>query len=249
MKVLIVDNNVELCRVLEEYINKQHDLETIGLAHDGEEALELIKTLQPDVVLLDITMPYLDGIGVLERLGTLNLPRRPKVIVITAFGTDKLILRLQALNPDYFIVKPFRLQVLVERIRQFSEKEGALPLTELAASVEPNVGFKQRITQLLHNMGVPSHYKGFCYLREAALMCVEDGYLGGGLTKEMYPALAKKYGTTSGGVEAAIRNALISAWENGNSAYIRELCGSAQISRVPTNSLIIAKISEEAKSF
>lgn len=248
MKVLIVDNNVELCQVLKEYINKQHDLETIGLAHDGEEALKMIKTLQPDVVLLDITMPYLDGIGVLERLGTLNLAKHPKIIVITAFGTDKLILRLQALNPDYFMVKPFRLQVLVDRIRQFSEKHDQGPLAEQAAAVDQAASRKQKVTQLLHNMGVPSHYKGFSYLKEAALMCVEDGYLGGGLTKEMYPALAEKYGTTTGGVEAAIRNALIFAWENGDSDYIRKLCGSAGIKRAPTNSLIIAKISEEMQA-
>lgn len=249
MKVLIVDNNVELCRILEEYINKQHDLETIGLAHDGEKALKMIKQLEPDVVLLDITMPYLDGIGVLERLRTLKLQKRPRVIVITAFGSDTLILRMQALQPDYFMVKPFRLQVLVDRIRQFSEEEDTLaPLGQSAASVDSSVHFKQKITQLLHNMGVPPHYKGFSYLREAALMCVEDGYLGGGLTKEMYPALAERFGTTSGGVEAAIRNAVISAWENGNTAYISKLCGGKDIGRVPTNSLIIAKISEVAQS-
>lgn len=248
MKVLIVDNNVELCQVLGEYIDRQHDLQTIGVAHDGEEALKKIQDLQPDVVVLDITMPYLDGIGVLERLKALDLPRQPKVIVITAFGTDRLIYRLQALDPDYFMIKPFRLQVLVDRIRQFSTEDRAQSTAELAAAAEPSVRHKQKITELLHNMGVPSHYKGFSYLREAALMCVEEGYLGGSLSKEMYPALAEKYGTTSGGVEAAIRNAVASAWENGNDTYIRKICGAAKRDRVPTNSLIIAKISEEAKA-
>ncbi len=248
MKVLIVDNNVELCQVLEEYINRQHDLQAIGVAHDGEEALKMIEDLEPDVVVLDITMPYLDGIGVLERLGTLNLSRRPKVIVITAFGTDRLITRMQVLDPDYFMIKPFRLQVLVDRIRQFSTEQEALSAQELAVAAEPSLRHKQKITELLHNMGVPSHFKGFSYLREAALMCVEDGYLGGSLSKEMYPALAQKYGTTIGGVEAAIRNAVSTAWENGNDAYIRKICGSVKNDRVPTNSLIIAKISEEAKS-
>ena len=249
MRVLIVDNNVELCHVLEDYLNRQSDLEVVGKAHDREQALEQIKTLQPDVVLLDVTMPYLDGIGVLERLDTLKLVKRPRIIVITAFGTDRLILRLQALNPEYFMVKPFRLQVLVERIRQFSGEQKHHPVAEQAAAVDPSVSCRRKVTQLLHEMGVPSHFKGFSYLREAALMCAEDGYFGGGLTKEMYPALAERYGTTSSGVEAAIRNAVHFAWENGNTEFIRRLCGSTQSDKVPTNSLIIAKLSEEVQSY
>ncbi len=96
------------------------------------------------MVVLDITMPYLDGIGVLERLKALDLPRHPKVIVITAFGTDRLISRLQALDPDYFMIKPFRLQVLVDRIRQFSTEDRAQSTAELAAAAEPSVRHKQK---------------------------------------------------------------------------------------------------------
>ncbi|HHY09110.1 MAG TPA: sporulation transcription factor Spo0A [Firmicutes bacterium] len=248
MRILIVDNNVELCQVLEEYLSDQQDLEVAGVAYDGEEALAQIETLKPDVVLLDITMPYLDGIGVLEKLNSLELKKRPKVIVITAFGRDALISRLTTLGADFFILKPFRLEMLAERIRQFSSDSEVIGGLQSAAAAEP-VSSEYKVTKLLHQMGVPPHYKGFSYLREAVLMCVEDGYLGGALTKEMYPALAEKYKTTSGGVEAAIRNAVIAAWENGNTAYIKELCHPHCEARVPTNSLIIAKIAEESMVF
>lgn len=246
MRILIVDNNVELCQVLKDYLSNQHNLEVVDLAHDGEQALVAIKNFEPDVVLLDITMPYLDGLGVLERLKTLDLKKKPKIIVITAFGSDGLLSRLSAFGVDYFIVKPFRLEMLAERIRQFSREGESVSPGERPWQGEPQEPKEHKVTRLLHKMGVPPHYKGFSYLREAVLMCMEDGYLGGALTKEMYPALAEKYQTTSGGVEAAIRNAIIAAWENGNTEYIRSLCDPYCADKTPTNSLLIAKIAEES---
>jgi len=249
MRILIVDNNVELCQLLEEYLNNQPDFNVIGLAHDGEQALAITQEDEYDVMLLDITMPYLDGIGVLERMRTINLQKRPKVIVMTAFGTDGLISRLTGLGADYFVMKPFRLEMLADRIRQFCEGNPSIVSREQASAIESTVNTEQRITKLLHTMGVPPHYKGFLYLKEAVLMCVEDGYFGGNLTKQMYPCLAAKFKTTSGGVEAAIRNAVLAAWENGNTEYIRHLCDPHCDERIPTNSLIIAKIAEESQIY
>lgn len=245
MRILIVDNNVELCQVLREFFDAQEDLTVVGEAHDGERALVLIEDLEPDVVLLDITMPYLDGLGVLERIDTLKISKRPRIIVLTAFGKDDLISRMTELGVDYFILKPFQLQVLADRVRQFSCCTEMVEGTRSKASPINKTNTELTITKLLHKMGVPPHYKGFAYLRESVLMCVDQGYMGGGLTKEMYPALAQKYATTAGGVEAAIRNAVIAAWENGNTEYIRELCGPHWADRIPTNSLIIAKLVEE----
>lgn len=248
MRILIVDNNVELCQVLEEYLNGQEDLTVIGLAHDGEQALAITKEEEYDLMLLDITMPYLDGIGVLEQLRTMNLRTKPRVIVMTAFGNDSLISRLTSLGADYFVMKPFRLEMLADRIRQFYEGPDIVSW-EQASTIESTVNTDQRVTKLLHTMGVPPHYKGFLYLKEAALMCMEEGYFGGNLTKEIYPNLAKKYKTTPGGVEAAIRNAVLTAWENGNTDFIRHLCDPHCGERIPTNSLIIAKIAEESQVY
>lgn len=249
MRILIVDNNVELCQVLEEYLNCQSDLEVVGLAHDGEQALVQVESLEPDVMLLDITMPYLDGLGVLERLRTRSVKKKPKVVVMTAFGNDSLISRLTYLGADYFMIKPFRLEILAERVRQFSTDNHAIATAEMAVSADTTLTNSQRVTKLLHSMGVPPHFKGFSYLKEAVLMWMQDDYLGGGLSKEMYPALAKKYDTTVSGVEAAIRNAVVAAWEHGNTEFIKKLCGPHATDRMPTNSLIIAKIAEGSQVF
>ncbi len=262
MKILIVDNNLELCQVLSEFFGTQPDLQVVGEAHDGEQALKKIQELEPDLVILDITMPHLDGLGVLERLYHLKLKVRPRIIVLTAFGRDDLISRLTELGVDYFILKPFNLEVLAERVRQFSQEgNGCVQVEETA--FRPNhlrvvdsykaggEGVHKRnvkehlVTKILHELGVPPHFKGFTYLREAVLFYLSDGYVGGALTKELYPSLASKHNTTSGGVEAAIRNAVVAAWEHGNRDYIKKLCGAHRANRVPTNSLIIAKLAEE----
>lgn len=248
MHILIVDNNVEFCQVLKEYLSNQHDLTVIGIAHDGEAALTQIKNLEPDVVIMDNIMPNLDGIGVLERLETLDLTKRPRILITTAFGNDKILKQLNALGADYFLVKPFHLKVLVERIRQFSQENGFLALKESAASIETSETTEKNVTRILHNMGVPSHYKGFNYLREAVLMYSTENNLSGGLTKEMYPELARKYHTTGTGVEAAIRNAVVAAWKNGNISFIKRLCEPHCCERMPTNSLIIAKIAEQSRN-
>ena len=248
MRILIVDNNVELCHVLQTYLDGEDDLKVVGIAYDGEEALTQIKSLEPDVVLLDITMPHLDGLGVLERLPALDLKRRPKIVAITAFSTDGLLAHLMTLGADFFLVKPFKLEILAQRLRQFARTDAKMAALEGASTSEARLTADQRVTRLLHTMGVPPHYKGFSYLKEAVLMYGEEGYFGGGLTKELYPTLAKKHHTTASGVEAAIRNAVVAAWEHGNREFIRKLCEPYCRDRMPTNSLIIAKIAEDGRA-
>ena len=250
VRVLIADNNIELCRILEEFLNRQQDMDVIGLAYNGEQALEKIQEFLPDVVILDLTMPQLDGIGVMERLQTMDLEHRPKIIILTAFAKDDMVRLLTHMGADYFVVKPFDLEVLVDRIRQFA------PNSDLAMKEERSAYYATQgsqpeilITELLHHMGVPPHFKGYTYLREAVLMvCRNRRLMGGGLSKELYPRLAEKYSTTVGGVEAAIRNAINSAWRKGNKEFVEGLTGSLSWpeaeERLPTNSLVIAKLAD-----
>jgi len=177
MRVLVVDNNVELCKVLEDYFDTQLDLDVVGMAHDGEEAMSLIQSLEPDVVLLDITMPYLDGLGVMERLQTLGLKKRPKVVVITAFGTDNLLARLMSLGADYFMIKPFQLEILAQRLREFAATSKEVVALEGAAALDTRTSADQTVLRLLHDMGVPPHYKGFSYLKDAVLMYTDERLL------------------------------------------------------------------------
>ncbi|HHV93294.1 MAG TPA: sporulation transcription factor Spo0A [Firmicutes bacterium] len=258
LKILIADNNVGLCETLNAFLERQEGMEVVGIAHDGEETLQLIEDLEPDVVLLDITMPLLDGLGVMERLVQLNLFKRPKVIVLTAFGREDVIRRFTDLGADYFVVKPFDLNVLAERIRQFAgedgdesvvkEADGELSSQSSRMAVRPAISREAQVTELLHRIGIPAHFKGYNYLRDAVMVVIEEeGLFGGSLTKELYPRLAQKYNTTPGGVEAAIRNAVITAWEHGNRAYLEELTGRTNKGRFPTNSLIIAKLADQIK--
>lgn len=257
IRVLIADNNVELCTILNRFFEKLEDIEVVGTAYDGEQALRLIQDRNPDVVILDITMPVLDGLAVLERLPALNLPKRPKIIILTAFGREDLILKLTQLGADYYVVKPFDMDVLVTRIRQFAEDAGPLIKEGVGGEFSvPVVATAKRdlltmVTEIIHLMGIPAHFKGYNYIRDAVLMVLEeDSTLGGNLTKSLYPRIAQKYGTTTGGVEAAIRNAILTAWEHGNRPYISSIVGKSAIStkgKFPSNSLLIAKIADQLR--
>lgn len=257
LKILIADNNVGLCETLETFLDRQDSMEVVGVAYDGEEAMLLIEQKRPDVVLLDITMPHLDGLGVMERLAELELDPRPRIIVLTAFGREEIIRRFTDLGADYFVVKPFDLNVLADRIRQFAgdtPEASALRIADTETTSSPRVAARPgtnreaMVTELLHKIGIPAHFKGYNYLRDAVLTVMEEeGLLGGSLTKELYPRLADKYKTTPGGVEAAIRNAVITAWDHGNRAYLEELTGRISRGRFPTNSLIIAKLADQLR--
>jgi two-component system response regulator (stage 0 sporulation protein A) len=259
IRVLIADNNVELCTILNRFFEKLEDIEVVGTAYDGDQALRLIQEQNPDVVILDITMPVLDGLAVLERLPSLNLAKRPKIIILTAFGREDLILKLTQLGADYYVVKPFDMEVLVTRIRQFAEdagpliKEGSLGAGDYLPAPGPAAkrDLLTLVTEIIHLMGIPAHFKGYNYIRDAVMMVLEEeSTLGGNLTKSLYPRIAQKYGTTTGGVEAAIRNAILTAWEHGNRPYISGIVGKSAIStkgKFPSNSLLIAKIADQLR--
>lgn len=254
IEVLIADNNIQLCAALTEFLNGQGDMEVVGCAYDGEEALEMIEKTAPDVVLLDITMPRLDGLAVLERLGELQLHKRPRVIVLTALARDDIAQRFAEMGADYYLLKPFDMHLLAERIRQFSGEEEqavAARLPSLPRAKSSKADLEAIVTELLHEMGMPAHFKGYQYLREAVIMTVTGSDPGGGsLSKDIYPRLADKYNATPGGVEAAIRNGLIACWEKGNRQFMEELTGRSQRvreGRFPTNSMIIAKLADRLR--
>ncbi|HLT58797.1 MAG TPA: sporulation transcription factor Spo0A [Limnochordales bacterium] len=254
IKVLIADNNLALCASLSQFLNGLPDMEVVGCAYDGEETLELIAKTKPDVVILDITMPRLDGMAVLERLDDLKLERRPRIIVLTALAREDIAKRFTELGADYFLLKPFDLQLLAERIRQFATAQPPeAPAAPAAArpAVSKTAQLEAMVTRLLHQMGMPAHFKGYQYLRDAVLMAVEGSdVVGGSLSKEVYPRLASKYNATPGGVEAAIRNALIACWENGNRAFLEQLTGQSHRTkqgRFPTNSMVIAQLADQLR--
>ncbi|MBX5476552.1 MAG: sporulation transcription factor Spo0A [Clostridia bacterium] len=242
IRILIGDDNREFCHMLRSYMAEQPDFEVIGIAQNGREVLELVRQ-RPDVLVLDIIMPHLDGIGVLERLSRQMGDQRPKVIMLTAFGQEHITQRAVALGADYYILKPFDLATLANRIREVVRQQPAPGPSAPARNVD------RRITDVLHEIGIPAHIKGYRYLREAIAMVTERIDLLSAITKELYPTIAKRNGTTPSRVERAIRHAIEVAWSRGNFEAIQSLFGHTVSSDrgKPTNSEFIAMLADRLR--
>ena len=262
VRIVIADDNRELIEILTNYIQSQEDMELVGVAFNGNEALEAIYQLSPDIVILDIVMPHLDGLGVLEKLQADK--KRPHVIVLTAFGQESIVQQVVALGADYYMLKPFELNTLGKRIRQLGGGEvnySHSPVTHNSSGLSQHSSIseispkgqgknlEEEVTRIIYQMGVPAHVKGYQYLRDAIVNVVQDVSLLGAVTKELYPLVAKKYSTTPSRAERAIRHAIELAWERGNIEFINRYFGyTLNLERgKPTSSEFIALIAEKLR--
>lgn len=257
--VLIADDNQEFSTTLATYLKNQDDMVVVGRAKDGNEALDMVSSLMPDIILLDVIMPHLDGLGVIEKLNSMNLVKMPKIIVLSAVGQDKITQSAINLGADYYIVKPFDFVIFINRIRELvSNKTNhieAKPRTHADIQMTRtdfvrNVGnIETEITNIIHEIGVPAHIKGYLYLREAIKMVIENVELLGAVTKELYPSIAKKFNTTPSRVERAIRHAIEVAWSRGKVDTINQLFGYTvhNTKGKPTNSEFIAMIADKLR--
>ena len=247
MRVLIVDDNREFVSLLKEYLEKQDDIEVAGVAYNGVEALQAIEATDPDVVVLDIIMPYLDGIGVLERMDKQALEKKPKVVMLTAFGQESITHRVLELGADYYILKPFDLNILTDRLRQLFREDAANP--KPPAVRDKDRGQDAKVTAMMHELGIPAHIKGYHYLRDAIVMVVDRVDLLSKITKELYPTIAQKYLTTPSRVERAIRHAIEVAWDRGNMDFIQRVFGHtiSQEKGKPTKSEFIAMVADRLR--
>jgi two-component system response regulator (stage 0 sporulation protein A) len=265
ISVLIADDNKEFCSILNDYLLNQRDIVVTGIAKDGREALELIVERKPDLVILDIIMPHLDGLGVLEKLNTMELEKMPRIIILSAVGQDKITQQAITLGADYYTVKPFDMEVFTKRIREmFSSTPTETSSVRTSSSYQSTssiiststdnrskvpMDLETEITNIIHEVGVPAHIKGYMYLREAITMVVNDMELLSAVTKELYPSIAKKYNTTASRVERAIRHAIEVAWGRGQVEAINRLFGYTVHGDKgkPTNSEFIAIIADKLR--
>ncbi|NLM43146.1 MAG: sporulation transcription factor Spo0A [Clostridiales bacterium] len=257
VKILIADDNKDFCSILCEYLEMQDDFEVVGMAKDGIEALDLITSKQPDIVILDIIMPHLDGLGVLEKLNNMNLEKVPKIIVLSAVGQDKITQKSLALGAEYYVVKPFDMDVFAKRIREsmglispVADKKVIMQSSSISISSNTTgQDLESAITGIIHEIGVPAHIKGYIYLREAITMVVNNMELLSAVTKELYPSIARKYNTTSSRVERAIRHAIEVAWGRGRVDVINNLFGYTihNDKGKPTNSEFIAMVADKLR--
>ena len=260
--ILIADDNQEFSQTLANYIHEQDDMEVIGIAKDGEEAVDMITNIMPDVALLDVIMPHLDGIGVLEKMNIIKSNKKPICIMISAVGQDKITQKAVNLGAEYYVVKPFDIELLIKRIRElknfkpnqnvnnFLGKEMKQQYVEIPENGEKSQeNLEALVTNLIHEIGVPAHIKGYQYLREAIMMVVEDIDVINQITKCLYPQIAQKFKTTPSRVERAIRHAIEVAWGRGQQEAVENIFGytvSASKGK-PTNSEFIALIADKIR--
>jgi two-component system response regulator (stage 0 sporulation protein A) len=255
IQVVIADDNREFGDILNEYLSNQADIEVVGIARDGIEACDIIKSKLPDIAILDIIMPHLDGLGVLERVNSMDISKKPLFIVLSAVGQDKITQRALALGAEYYVVKPFDMEVLVSRIRQLKNVtqsniiKSAYSGEDLSRSVPKPMNIEAEVTNIMHEIGVPAHIKGYQYLRDAIMMVVEDLEIINSITKQLYPSIAKEYNTTPSRVERAIRHAIEVAWSRGQIDTIDSLFGyTINIGKgKPTNSEFIAMVADKLR--
>ncbi|MCI5648498.1 MAG: sporulation transcription factor Spo0A [Fusicatenibacter sp.] len=255
INIAVADDNERMLDLLGNIIGKDDELELIGKAGNGKEMYDLIREKQPDVVLLDIFMPKMDGLTVMEKVNEdKTLKKRPAFIVVSAVGQERITEDAFRLGAYYYILKPFDNEILLNRIKATRGLLAGNRLQAKPAAREVKAGTQERnleieVTDMIHEIGVPAHIKGYQYLRDAIIMSVEDVEMLNSITKILYPTIAKKHQTTPSRVERAIRHAIEVAWSRGKMDTIDELFGYTVSNRKgkPTNSEFIALIADKIR--
>ena len=235
IKLLVVDDNKNLVDMIEEYFSSSNSVMVNLKAYDGVEGLELIKDKQNeyDAIILDLIMPNKDGIYVLEEMKKLEINK--KVIVSTSYNSPEVIRKISELGASYYLLKPYDMKDLDKRISELCNKTDSTNIDFGYSSLQSS------ITKILHELGIPSHIKGYQYIRNAIGIIYERPETIGGITKELYPELASKFDTTVSRVERAIRHAIEVSWNRGDWDLMEEIFGhSVDIDKAkPTNSEFI----------
>lgn len=241
IKVLMIDDNIKLIDAVKEYFKENDKIRIVDEAHDGEEGFKKISENEYDVILLDLIMPKKDGLYVLDKIQENNLDR--KIIVETSYNAPDTIRQVSEYGVNYFVLKPFDLTDLESKIlNTFKSKE--------EKSIDfYNSNLQVSISKLLHDLGIPSHIKGYQFIRDAVFMVFETPEIIGGITKELYPELARKYETTVSRVERAIRHAVEISWNRGDIDLMDKIFGhSVDIDKSkPTNSEFIVTIADKLR--
>ena len=233
-KILLADNSEEFRLLLRRTLEDTGEFQVVGDTGDGDEAWELIQKTKPDVVVMDMILPGLDGMSLLQRV-----PKEIKCIVLSAFCSQNMVQELTRMGAWYFIPKPAHMDSLLDRIRQATHDSSVLSLPTLEAEV----------TAILHEVGVPAHIKGYQYVREAIILVVQNMDAINAVTKVLYPEVAKRFNTTPSRVERAIRHAIEVAWDRGDLETLQGYFGYTVNSAKgkPTNSEFIAMIADRIR--
>ena len=256
LSVVVADDNERIVSLLSDLLSTDEDIDIVGTAKNGQEAYDVIRREKPDVVLLDIIMPKLDGLSVMDKINKDDtLDKHPAFVVMSAVGQEAITVDAFNLGANYFIMKPFDHESLMSRMKQLKSPGHMLGNQCKIASMITKMPEMNKndlevvVTEFIHEVGVPAHIKGYQYLRDAIIMTVNDSQMLGAITKILYPEIAKKHKTTSSRVERAIRHAIEVAWSRGKLETIEGMFGyTINMGKgKPTNSEFIALISDKIR--
>ena len=244
IKIVIADPSEDYRMLMASLMEKTGDLEVVGSTGDGTEALALTEKQQPDVLVTEMILSGVDGIGVLEALNERPEGERPAVIVVSGLVSDSAIAEISGLGAAYFLQKPCDAPMLFSRIRMVAGRGSPMTTSARLRKQEPSL--ESQITEIIHEIGVPAHIKGYQYLRDAIAITVNDSDAINAVTKVLYPAVAHHFGTTPSRVERAIRHAIEVAWDRGDLETIQKYFGYtvSNLKGKPTNSEFIAMIAD-----
>lgn len=246
IRVLLADNDKEFCSLLEEAFAQNDNLEVVAAAATGREALQLADSTSFDLLLIDLMLPEIDGLSVIQALSERG--KRVGVFVMSAFGGAEAAVECTKLGVSHFMRKPLDINTLMARILQWNLTRGSISRSSAAPAGE-EIALEVRVTEVIHQVGVPAHIKGYQYLREAIMMAVKDMESVGAITKILYPSIAKKFKTTSSRVERAIRHAIEVAWDRGDLETLQSYFGYtvSGLKGKPTNSEFISMIADRLR--
>ena len=246
IRVLIAEDNALQRGLLVDGLDGQGGIEVIGTASNGQEAFEMIQELRPQVLLLDMVLPLLDGYGLLEKLQPLPPEQRPAVIATTSLGRDDFITRAMELSVAYYMVKPLDIPFLIRQIMSCVQRSAPTAASAPRPPADEPEDVERLVTAMLMQIGVPPHLSGYKFIRAALLMVTDRPELFSGLTRVLYPEIARQFGTTASCVERAIRHAISLTWDRGGSENYRRLLGrqASILGDKPTNSEFLAQVGE-----
>ena len=252
IKVMIADANEDYCTLLRSAVSNEEGMEVVGCYQDGADTWKAVQEKKPDILLLDLVLPRMDGLSILREISSAGL--KTCSLVISSFHTETMVQRCAALGAQYFIPKPFEYATIIDIIRQEAGKAEHFPTSTVFTAARyislPNAvragNLESRVTDVIHEIGVPAHIKGYKYLREAIILAVNDMDVINAVTKVLYPEVAKKFETTPSRVERAIRHAIEVAWDRGDLETLQKFFGYtvSNIKGKPTNSEFIAMIAD-----
>lgn len=244
LRIAIADDNRELIELVDEYIKNQEDMTLVAHAYNGQECMKMIKQTEMDILILDIIMPHMDGMSVLEEIQSIDEEERPRVVMLTAFGHEDYTKKAVELGASYYVLKPFDMDTLMHKVKQVWNMPKSYRHSANGGLTQKTLD--QAVSHLIREIGVPAHIKGYHYLREAITMVYEDVTILNSITKVLYPEIAKCFDTTPSRVERAIRHAIEVAWGRGNVEAIAETFSHTinKAKSKPTNSEFIAMMAD-----